>query len=67
LFSLEQENLKKQAMNILRYNLKDNVNAYIMNEDGSYSMREQNGEQAFNVQKEFYNVTAEIISDVVLF
>ncbi len=67
LFSLEQENLKKQAMNILRYNLKDNVNAYIMKEDGSYYVKEQNGEPPFNVQKEFYAVTPEIISDVVLF
>jgi polyphosphate kinase len=67
LFLLEQENLKKQAMNILRYNLKDNVNSYVMNEDGTYTVRELNGEQPFNVHKEFYNVTPEIISDVVLF
>jgi polyphosphate kinase len=35
LFLLEQEMLRKQAMNILRYNLKDNVNSYTMKEDGS--------------------------------
>jgi len=67
LFSLEQENLKKQAMNILRYNLKDNKNSYTMNEDGTYTVKEQNGEAPFNVQKEFYSVTPEIISDVTLF
>jgi polyphosphate kinase len=67
LFSLEQDNLKKQAMNILRYNLRDNVNAYTMKEDGSYAIKEQDGEVPFNVHKEFYNVTPEIISDVVLF
>ena len=67
LFSLEQENLKKQAINILRYNLKDNVNSYIMNQDGSYVVKEQNGEPLFNVHKEFYNVTPEIIHDAVLF
>lgn len=67
LFSLEQENLMKQAMNILRYNLKDNVNSYVMNEDGSYTKRELNGEPAFNIHKEFYKVTPEIIQDVVLF
>jgi polyphosphate kinase len=33
LFLLEQEMLRKQAMNILRYNLKDNVNAYVMQEE----------------------------------
>src|SRR6185436_18781413 len=53
LFLLEQESLKKQAMNILRYNLKDNVNSYIMKEDGTYVIKEQNGEPAFNVHKEF--------------
>ncbi len=67
LFSLEQINLKKQAMNILRYNLRDNVNSYNMNEDASYTVREQNGEAPFNVHKEFYNVSPELISDVVLF
>jgi polyphosphate kinase len=66
LFSLEQDNLKKQAMNILRYNLKDNVNSYTLNEDGSYSIRE-NGEPPFNIHKEFYKVTPEIINDVKLF
>src|SRR5258708_26993829 len=35
LFLLEQEMLKKQAMNVLRYNMKDNVNSYVMQEDGS--------------------------------
>jgi polyphosphate kinase len=67
LFSLEQDNLRKQAMNILRYNLKDNVNSYIMKEDGSYVVRELNGEPPFNVHKEFYDVTPEIISEVRLF
>jgi polyphosphate kinase len=67
LFSLDQENLKKQAMNNLRYNLMDNVNSYIMKEDGSYVVKEQNGEKPFNVHKEFYNVTPEIIDKAVLF
>ncbi len=67
LFLLEQEMLRKQAMNILRYNLKDNVNAYTMREDGSYVIKEQNGEPPFNVHKEFYEVTREIIKDVQLF
>jgi polyphosphate kinase len=67
LFSLDQENLKKQAMNNLRYNLMDNVNAYSMNEDGSYSVKAQDGQPPFNIHKEFYHVTQEIISNVVLF
>lgn len=67
LFSLEQENLRLQATNILRYNMLDNVNTYIMQEDGSYQKKQQNGESPFSVHKEFYNVTAEIIRDVKLF
>ncbi|HPW62760.1 MAG TPA: polyphosphate kinase 1 [Cyclobacteriaceae bacterium] len=66
LFLLEQEMLRKQVMNILRYNLKDNVNAYTMKEDGSYVIKEQNGEPPFNIHKEFYEVTREIIKDVEL-
>jgi polyphosphate kinase len=67
LFSLEQENLRLQATNILHYNMLDNVNTYIMQEDGSYVKKQQNGEPPFSVHKEFYNVTAEIIRDVKLF
>ncbi len=67
LFLLEQEMLRKQAMNILRYNLKDNVNSYTMKEDGIYVIKEQNGEPLFNVHKEFYEVTSEIIKGVQLF
>lgn len=67
LFLLEQEMLRKQVMNILRYNLKDNVNAYTMREDGNYVIKEQNGEAPFNIHKEFFEVTREIISDVNLF
>ena len=54
-------------MNILRYNLRDNVNSYSMNEDGSYKVKDQNGDPVFNIHKEFYNVTKEIIEEVTLF
>jgi polyphosphate kinase len=67
LFSLEEEILKKQAMNNLRFNLKDNVNAYIMLENGSYVVKETNGEPAFNIHKEFYHVTKEIVMEAKLF
>lgn len=67
LFLLEQEMLRKQVMNILRYNLKDNVNAYTMREDGTYVIKEQNGEPPFNIHREFYEVTRDTIKDVTLF
>ncbi len=67
LFLLEQESLKKQTMNILRYNLWDNVNSYTLKEDGRYVIKEQNGEPVFNLHKEFYNITLDIVQDVKLF
>jgi len=67
LFLLDDEFLKKQAINNLRYNLKDNVNAYTMKEDGTYVIKELNGEPNFNIHKEFYNVTREIVSSAKLF
>ncbi|HLW19977.1 MAG TPA: polyphosphate kinase 1, partial [Cyclobacteriaceae bacterium] len=36
LFRVMTPFLEKQLMNIIAYNLKDNVNAYIMQEDGTY-------------------------------
>jgi polyphosphate kinase len=67
LFLLEEDILKKQAINNLRYNLKDNVNAYRMNEDGTYIKKEANGEPPFNIHKEFYHVTKEVAMEAKLF
>ncbi len=67
LFLLEEDILRRQAVNNLAFNLRDNVNAYTMQEDGSYVIREQNGEPAFNIHKEFYKVTREIVQEAKLF
>ena len=67
LFSLEQDLLKRQAMNILRFSLKDNVNSYTMKEDGSYVIKEQNGEAPFNIHKEFFEITQETFKEVSLY
>lgn len=67
LFMLDDEFLRKQAMNNLRYNLKDNVNSYVMNEDGTYSVKELNGELPFNIHKEFFHVSREIVMGAKLF
>ncbi len=67
LFLLEEGILKKQAINNLRYNLKDNVNSYIMLENGKYQLKEFNGEPPFNIHKEFYNITKDIVMDATLF
>jgi polyphosphate kinase len=67
IFQLEEDVLKKQAMNNLRYNLKDNVNAYVMNEDGTYTLKHADGEPSFNLHKEFFNISKEKVTDVELF
>jgi len=67
LFLLDEDILKKQAINNLRYNLKDNVNSYTMKEDGSYVVKTSNGEPPFNIHKEFYHVTKEIVMEAKLF
>ncbi len=64
---LEQDMLKRQVTNILLFNLRDNVNAYSMKEDGRYVIKEQNGEPPFNIHNEFYNVTRETIEEVKFF
>lgn len=67
LFLLEEEILRRQAINNLRYNLRDNVNTYMMREDGTYVKKEANGEQPFNIHKEFYHVTKEIVMEAEIF
>jgi polyphosphate kinase len=67
LFKLDEAILKKQAINNLRYNLKDNVNAYVMKEDGSYTIKELNGEPPFNIHKEFYHITRDVVMNATLF
>jgi polyphosphate kinase len=67
LFLLEEDILRKQAINNLRFNLKDNVNSYTMLEDGSYVIKELSGEPPFNIHKEFYNITKEIVMEANLF
>jgi polyphosphate kinase len=67
LFLLEEDILRKQAINNLRYNLMDNVNSYLMKEDGSYAIKDRKGEAPFNIHKEFYNITKEIVNEASLF
>ena len=67
LFRVKTSFLEKQLMNIIAYNLKDNVNAYMMQEDGTYiSKQPQEGEEEFNVHREFFYVTPDIVNNVKL-
>lgn len=67
LFKVESPLLEKQLMNILRYNLRDNVNAYVMQEDATYVAKTpQQGEEEFNVHKRFFEITPEEVMEVRL-
>ncbi|GAA0878057.1 RNA degradosome polyphosphate kinase [Algoriphagus jejuensis] len=67
LFKVEAPMLEKQLMNILAYNLKDNVNSYVMQEDGTYVAKHPVGdEEEFNVHTEFFNVQEEAVQNVKL-
>ncbi|MBB6459107.1 polyphosphate kinase 1 [Flammeovirga kamogawensis] len=58
---------RKEAINILEYNLKDNMNSFIMNEDGTYSKAKRTeGEKAFDIFKEFYNVSQKSVNKAKL-
>lgn len=67
LFLLDDEFLRKQAMNNLAYNLRDNVNSYVMKEDGTYAVKELKNEPPFNIHREFFHVTREIVMSAKLF
>ena len=67
LFRILDTNLKQQAINILHYNLLDNVNAYVMHEDGSFHVKETAAEPRFNLHEEFFKVDKEKMMAVSLF
>jgi len=67
LFLIKDHLLKQQAINILVYNLKDNVNAYEMKEDGTFEQVEPGDQKPFNIHKEFYKVKREGVMAAKLF
>ncbi len=67
LFKVENEFLQKQLMNILRYNLWDNENAYVMQENGQYiSKKPGEGEEPFNIHQKFFELMPDMIEEVRL-
>ncbi|NHE56360.1 polyphosphate kinase 1 [Cyclobacterium plantarum] len=67
LFRVENEFLQKQLMNIIRFNLKDNENAYVMQEDGQYiSKNPEEGEEPFNIHQQFFQLSPDMIEGVKL-
>ncbi len=66
LYLITERNLCQEAINILVYNLKDNVNAYEMDENGDYTKVDTGGEP-FNIHTEFYKVSQEVVEHAKLF
>ncbi len=66
LFAITDDLLRRQVKNILQFNLKDNVNAYVMQEDGTYQRKRVNGDEPFNIHKEFYKVNKDNLVDLDL-
>jgi polyphosphate kinase len=67
LFKVESPLLEKQLMNIISFNLRDNVNTYKMLEDGTYVAKiPQDGEEEFNIHKEFFNLNIDNVMNVKL-
>lgn len=67
LFLIEDKVLKQQVINILVYNMKDNVNAYVMHENGNYSAKNQHQVKPFNMHEEFFNVQLDDVMEAKLF
>lgn len=68
LFLLVAPHVKQQVIHILHYNFLDNVNAYELQEDGSYQeIRPAEGEESFNIHQRFFDVTAEMLEGIKLF
>ncbi|WP_026464719.1 polyphosphate kinase 1 [Adhaeribacter aquaticus] len=67
MFLIVNEDLKREAIKILSYNLKDNQNTYIMREDGAYIKKREAHEKAFNIHREFYKLRVEPEEPIDLF
>ncbi len=62
LFLIADKILKKQIISMLEYNLKDNQNTYILQEDGHYITRElKENEAVFDIHKAFFDIKEEEI------
>jgi polyphosphate kinase len=67
LFMVVDHKIQMEVMNMLLYNLRDNVNTYIMREDGTYEEKKSDEKDAFNVHKAFFKTRKEELDKVVLF
>lgn len=67
LFLISDDLLMQQVIFMLQNNLRDNVNAYNMMEDGSYEKQKQGEEPPFSIHKEFFRVSLDDVKRAKLF
>lgn len=68
LFAFVDERVRQEVINILHYNLLDNVNSYDLQEDSNYVKTvPAEGEELFDIHRRFFRVTQEEIMQVKLF
>ena len=70
LFEIHAKKVKQQTIHILDWNLKDNVNAYEMQEDGSYkhcASPTECGMEPFDTQKKFFKISMKEVMKAKLF
>jgi polyphosphate kinase len=67
LFQIIDPVLVQQITNMLFWNMKDNVNAYVLKEDGNYVKKTLSGQTPFNIHKEFFKIKLSDIFKAKLF
>jgi polyphosphate kinase len=68
LFYLADTRVKQQVMLILQYNLRDNVNAYELQEEGDFKKCDvPEGSEPFNMHQRFFDVTEKEVMEARLF
>lgn len=67
LFAIRNPALKQQVIHLLTYNLRDNVNAYLMQPDGTYSKPDPHASPSMNMHQAFFQVTPEEVLQAKLF
>jgi polyphosphate kinase len=68
LFILVNERVMQEAILMLQYNLRDNVNSYELREDGTYEKCQVGeGMEAFDIHKAFFEVKPEEVMQARLF
>ncbi len=67
LYLITDDFLKQEAINILHYNLRDNVNSYYLKDDSNYVKELVDNEAPFNIHEKFYTVTTNDVLKAKLF